>query len=67
MWTDPIVEEIHAVRKQIAQECDYDLKRIVQSLRSKEGRDPQRVVHKADLKRRDATEASPRMDRKDAA
>lgn len=51
MWRDPIVEEIHAVRDQIAQECDYDLKRLMERLRKKEREYPGRVVHKGELTR----------------
>ena len=32
MWKDPIVEEIHAVREQVARECDYDLNQIIARL-----------------------------------
>ncbi len=28
--TDEIIEEIHAARKQIAKECDYDFKKLVE-------------------------------------
>ena len=36
MWKDPIVEEIHAIRRQIAKECNYDLRQIVERLRKNE-------------------------------
>ncbi len=49
MWKDPIVEEIHAVREQIARECDYDLRRIMDRLRKKEGAHVGRIVHKEEL------------------
>lgn len=29
MWKDPIIEELHAVRQQLAAECNNDLKAIV--------------------------------------
>ena len=32
MWKDPIVEEIHAIRTQIAIECNNDLGQIVERL-----------------------------------
>jgi len=35
MWKDPIVEEIHKIREQIAREYDYDLNRILNHLRKK--------------------------------
>lgn len=50
MWKDPIVEEIHAVREQIARECHYDLKQIIACLRKKEEEHLGRVVHKEELK-----------------
>ncbi len=67
MWRDPIVEEIHAIREQIARECDFDLRRIIHSLRTKEERAPGRVVHKGDLKNSRIGGSSPPADRKDAA
>ena len=45
MWKDPIVEEIHAIREQIAQECDYDIKQIVARLRKHEKEHPDRLVY----------------------
>ncbi len=44
MWRDPIVEEIHAVRRRIARECKYDLRRIVERLRKKEKRHKERLT-----------------------
>ena len=49
MWKDPIVEEIHTVREQIARECDYDLKKIIKRLRKKEEEYSGRIVRKEDL------------------
>jgi hypothetical protein len=49
MWKDPIVEEIHAIREQIARECDYDLKRIMDRLRKKEKEHVGQVVQKEEL------------------
>jgi len=49
MWKDPIVEEIHAIREQIARECNYDLKRIMERLRKKEKEHTKRVIHREDL------------------
>ena len=46
MWKDPIVEEIHKTRKQIAREHDYDLNRILNHLRKKEIENLDRVVYK---------------------
>ncbi|MBM4038776.1 MAG: hypothetical protein FJ290_09695 [Planctomycetes bacterium] len=36
MSKDPIVEEIHAVRRRIARECGYDTARIMDLLRKSE-------------------------------
>ncbi len=44
MWKDPIVEEIHAIRKKISQECNHDLKEIVKRLRQKEEAHQDRLV-----------------------
>jgi hypothetical protein len=46
MWKDPIVEQIHAIRKQIAKECDYDLRRIMERLRKEEEENEGRVVYR---------------------
>ncbi len=46
MWKDPIVEDIHKIRKQIAKEYDYDLNRILNHLRKKEIENLDRVVYK---------------------
>lgn len=29
-WEDPIVKEIHEIRARIAEECGYDMRRIVE-------------------------------------
>jgi hypothetical protein len=50
MWKDPIVEEIHAIREQIAQECDYDIKQIIARLRKHEKEHPDRIVYKTEPK-----------------
>ena len=44
MPEDPIVEEIHAVREQIASECQYDLKKIINRLRKNEQKNQDRIV-----------------------
>jgi hypothetical protein len=44
VWKDPIVEEIHAIRRKIAKECGYDIHRIAEYLRKKHADDPGRVV-----------------------
>ncbi len=49
MWKDPIVEEIHAIRRQIAKECSYDIRKIVKRLQRKERAHRGRLVRKEDL------------------
>ena len=44
MWKDPIVEEIHATRKRISAECNYDFKQIVARLKKKEEAHKERLV-----------------------
>lgn len=45
MIRDPIVDEVRAIRDQIAKENDYDLKKIVESIRKNAAKFPgQRVV-----------------------
>ncbi len=44
MWKDPIVEEIHAVRRQIAKECNHDIRQVVERLREKEKRHKGRLT-----------------------
>jgi hypothetical protein len=46
MWQDPIVEEIHAIRAQIAQQCEFDLKKIILRLQGRELEHPERIVQK---------------------
>lgn len=46
MWKDPIVEEIHLVRKKIAKECNYDLKQIMKRLKKREKDHSGRIVYK---------------------
>ncbi len=45
MWADPIVEEIHGIRRQLANECQDDLKKIVQRAVQ---RQTLRLVHQQD-------------------
>ena len=44
MWEDPIVKEIHAIRKRIAEECNYDIKEIANRLRRLEETHKDRLV-----------------------
>ncbi len=49
---DPIVEEVHAIRQQIAAECGYDLGRMMEMQRTLLKNWKGKVVTKADLLRR---------------
>jgi hypothetical protein len=49
MWKDPIVEEIHKIREEIAREYDYNLNRIMDHLRKKEMKHPDRIIYKKEM------------------
>lgn len=51
MWKDPIVEELHTIREEIAKEHDYDLHKLVQSLRERQKQYKGRIVSR-DRKRK---------------
>ena len=44
MLNDPIVEEVHELRKKLMAECDGDLDRLLARLREREAEDAGRVV-----------------------
>ena len=44
MWKDPIVEEIHKIREEIAKENNYDLHTLIQSLRERQKQYEGRVI-----------------------
>lgn len=44
MIDDPIVEEIHAIRRQISRECNHDIKEIVKRIRKLEEKHKDRLV-----------------------
>jgi len=44
MATDPIVDEIHAIREEIARQHDYNLDAIVESLQKASAQRDRRVV-----------------------
>jgi hypothetical protein len=46
MEQDPIVEEIHAIRAQIAEECGFDLQKIVARLQEKQLAHKDRLIQK---------------------
>ena len=42
---DEIVEEIHAARKKIAEECDYDFKKLVERYKRQQAEHPEDLVY----------------------
>ncbi len=48
MWEDPIVKEIHVIRENIARECNYDMKRIIEKLKTYQEKYKNRLVIKSD-------------------
>ena len=42
--TDEIVEEVHAARKKIAEECDYDFKKLLERYERMQAENPQDLV-----------------------
>jgi hypothetical protein len=52
IWKDPIVEEIHAVREEIARRFDYDWSRFYAHLREEQAKHPERVIGKEEFERR---------------
>ncbi len=51
MWKDPIVEELHQIREQIAREHGNDLHAIVKYFQAKEQKTDRRVVSFAPKRR----------------
>ena len=43
-WTDPIVDEVHKVREQMAQEAGYDLRKLVARLQESQKLHGDRLV-----------------------
>jgi len=55
MNRDPIVEEVHAVRERMWNECGADLDRLIEFLRAGEAQHRERIISKEqldDLRRR---------------
>ena len=42
---DEIVEEVHASRKKIAEECDYDFKKLLARYERMQAEDPRSLVY----------------------
>ena len=45
-WTDPIVDEVRAVRKALAREFEFDLDRIAAMLMERQERHGDRLVYR---------------------
>jgi hypothetical protein len=45
-YTDPIIEEIRAVRDAMAKECDYDIKKLAELIKSHEVQSGREVVRR---------------------
>lgn len=67
MWKDPIVEEIHAVREEIARRFNYDLGEIIADIQKRQAVNPGRIVRKEDLAARRAGPDQQGIDGSDAA
>ncbi len=44
MWKDPIVEEIHRIREELAKKSNYDLHVYFEKLRKKEGEEDSKLL-----------------------
>lgn len=44
MWKDPIVEELHQIREEIARQYNFDLDTLISSLQEREKQHKNRVV-----------------------
>lgn len=42
-WVDPIVEEVHAIRKQMLEECGGDLELLAKQLEDWQEKHPERM------------------------
>jgi hypothetical protein len=51
MWRDPIVEEVRAIRRRLAAECDFDIQKLIQRAREVQKTWPGGVVTKEELRR----------------
>ena len=49
MWKDPVVEEVRAIREQIAAECDYDLHKLFEMQREIARKWKGRTARRGDL------------------
>jgi hypothetical protein len=66
MWRDPIVEEIHAIRRKLAKECHNDVSEIIAHLQ-KRSRDAGRTLVDLRPERAPKPAAPPRTRRRRTA
>ena len=52
MIGDPLIEEIYESRQRLLDECEGDLKKLMERLRTAEAQHPDRVVTKDALRKR---------------
>ena len=43
-YSDPIVDEVRAVRDAIAKECNYDVEKIAEAIKAREAQSGRRIV-----------------------
>lgn len=43
-YSDPIVDEVRAIRDAIAKECDYDVEKIAQAIKAHEAQSGRKIV-----------------------
>jgi hypothetical protein len=55
---DPIIEEIHAVREEIARQADYDLERMIEAARERQAASGLKTVRLPPKKAEPAKKAS---------
>jgi len=54
---DPIIEEIHAVREELARQADYDLERMIEAARARQAASGWQVVRLSPKKAEPAKKA----------
>ena len=64
MRDDPIVAEVRAIREQLAAQCDFDIRRIVEESRQRQARSKSQIVS---YQRNHGSAEQGNMDRKTAA
>ncbi len=44
MFQDPIVDEVRAIREQLAAQCDFDIRKIIEDARRRQATSSSRIV-----------------------